>query len=331
MLQRHAMVRIVKIDRLIRAGRHPNVKRLAEELEVDRRTVERDIEALRDQFQAPLFYSHEKGGYYYADNGFVLPTFKLTEGEVLSIILGQKLLSSYAGTPFEHLVTAALEKLSASLPAEITVNLEQLEQSISFDVEPTRGEPERIRQYYQEFIRMIREKKTAVLDYHSLSSNADTRRQIDPYHLLLHGGAWYVIAYCHLRKEVRTFAVDRISSLSATDDSFTPARGFSVSEFLGDSFGIEVGSQVEQVSIRFDHDQGRYVRERNWHASQRIEDCDDGSLVLHINVSGLGEVKRWVLGYGRHAEVLAPEWLRREIDDEVAAMSVRTANAAGGR
>jgi len=71
----------------------------------------------------------------------------------------------------------------------------------------------------------------------------------------------------------------------------------------------------------FDSFAARWVRERKWHESQRLDEQPDGSLILRFTVSGLGEVKRWVFSFGSHAEVLAPEELREEIQRETKKMA----------
>ena len=119
-----------------------------------------------------------------------------------------------------------------------------------------------------------------------------------------------------MRKAIRVFALDRILDLKNTKDSFEPIRGFVLEDYLSRALGIEAGKEPQEVCIRFDRHQARWIRERRWHHTQMIGSQDDGSIILRMTVSGLGEVKRWVLGFGRHAEVLYPEKLREELMKE---------------
>ncbi len=101
-----------------------------------------------------------------------------------------------------------------------------------------------------------------------------------------------------------------------TDESFILPDDFVLEDYLSSALGIETGKETQEVCIQFDRHQARWIRERRWHHTQMIESQDDGSIILRMTVSGLGEVKRWVLGFGGHAEVLYPEKLREEIVKE---------------
>jgi predicted DNA-binding transcriptional regulator YafY len=123
-----------------------------------------------------------------------------------------------------------------------------------------------------------------------------------------------------LRKAIRIFALDRILDLKNTEDSFELMGDFVLEDYLSSALGIETGKETQEVCIRFDRHQARWVRERRWHHTQRIEPQADGSIILRITVAGLGEVKRWVLGFGGHAEVLYPEELREKLVKEAKGM-----------
>lgn len=316
---RAALGRIYHIDALVRARTFPSVTRLVKELETSRRTVERELEYLRDQLNAPLEYDRTRGGYHYARD-FQLPPFTLSEGEVLALFLGTKLLSQYRGTPYEKLIADAFEKICLALPETVSLDFSLVNQTISFAVERPRGDEQRLLHLQELLGRALRERCTVSLDYYSASRDADTSRRVDPYHLRHHQGAWYLIAFCHLRREVRMFALDRITNLWLTNVRFTPDPDFDISAYLGDSLALERGGELEEVRIRFDSFQARYIRERQWHPSQEIEEHPDGALTLTLRVRGLGEVKRWVMSFGSRAEVLDPIGLRAEISDEIRKM-----------
>lgn len=319
-VQRSRFARIYYIDQQLRHQRYPNVPKLAEKWEVHRRTVERDIEFMRDRLGAPIAYSRHKMGYYYTEKDFQLPAVNLTEGELVTLFLGQKLLNQCAGTALENDVRNAIEKICLFLPQGFSVDFDTLEQAISFDVQPLRGQEQQVAQVYRQLAIAIQNKKVVQVTYHSMWRNATETRYIDPYHLRYFQGAWYLIGYCHLRKDIRIFALDRIKDFNETDNTFTPIRDFSLRDYLQSSLGIEVGNSLEEVVIKFDRHQARWIRERRWHPSQALEPQQDGSLILRLTVSGLGEVKRWVMSFGSHAEILAPAGLREEIKQEIEAM-----------
>ncbi|BCV24326.1 YafY family protein [Gelria sp. Kuro-4] len=327
-IERHSLFRLHKIDQLIRQKRYPNVPALSRCLEVSTRTIERDLEFLRDRLGAPLKYDFKRRGYFYTNDSFSMPRLKLTEGEVVALYLGQKLLCQYKGTPYEAAIARAFAKIQTLLPDGVEVDLAEVDEFLSFDVEPLRGEEEALAACFQQLVQAIQGRETMDIIYYTASRNAQSRRLVDPYHLRCHQGAWYLIAYCHTRKEVRIFALDRIRSLRPTGHKFQPPADFSLKEYLGHSLGIERGGELRKVMISFDAVQARWIRERQWHPSQELTVLADGSLLFKVTVSGLEEVKRWVLGFGSHAEVLAPEELRRAVAREVALLAQKYAGCA---
>jgi predicted DNA-binding transcriptional regulator YafY len=89
---------------------------------------------------------------------------------------------------------------------------------------------------------------------------------------------------------------------------------------MGRAFQAERGGEVMQVALRFDAQQARYMRERRWHETQQVEELPEGGLILRFQTGGLDEVKRWVMQYGGHVEVLEPESLRKAVLREMVEM-----------
>lgn len=320
-VERHAMARIYAIDRRIRAGDCPNAAALAAELEVSRRTVERDLEVMRDRLGAPLDFDRRRCGYRYLDSRWQLPPVAFTGGELLAVFLGTRLLQQAAGTPYEEPVRSAIEKIRTLLPAGVTVDLGLTGQVISFGVEPLRGDGVRVAEVFRALEEARRLHRTVSIRYYTASRDDTGERDVDPYHLHYKDGAWYLIAYCHRRRGVRTFALDRIEHLQATLRTFAPPVGFNVATYLADAWALEKGERATEVAVRFAPRQARYIRERVWHPSQRIEKLRDGGLILRVTVSGLGELKRWILQWGAEAEVLEPADVRAAMASEAAALA----------
>jgi predicted DNA-binding transcriptional regulator YafY len=127
-----------------------------------------------------------------------------------------------------------------------------------------------------------------------------------------------MIGYCHLRKEVRVFALDRIKMLHQTKEAFEVAEDFDFEEFMRPSFGVYVGESVK-VRIWFSPDAAGYIKEKIWHDTQWIVSQKDGSIVFEAEVAGTEEIKFWVMSWGSKAEVLEPQSLREEIRAEAEA------------
>ncbi|MCD6169125.1 MAG: YafY family transcriptional regulator [Candidatus Latescibacteria bacterium] len=305
--------RMAEIDYLLAQRRYPNARKLAERFEVDVRTIYRDIDYMRDQMHAPIEFDRRRNGYYYTEEGFVLPVQRLTEGELVAIFLAERLLTQYSGTPYYAHLKSAFQKISDWLPEKVSVSLSLAAASFSFDRGPTR---ETQAEVFQTLSRAIDQRRTLSMTYFTQSRNRLTQRMIDPYHFLNHEGDWYLVAYCHRRKAVRDFAISRIRALEETDRFFSVPGDFDLQGYLRAGFGIEKGGKVADVTIWFDPYQARWIREKQWDESEQREEQADGSLILRMRIPVTGELKRWVLSYGSHAAVLEPEWLREEMREE---------------
>ena len=157
----------------------------------------------------------------------------------------------------------------------------------------------------------------ALIRYKSLSSNRTSDRRVHPYHVFNLRGNWYVAAWDRRRQEVRDFALHRIRRLTITTETYEVPRGFDFRKYMADAFAIEKGGRPVEVAIRFAPRQSRWIRERKWHRSARIQEAIDGSVTLRLKVPVSGELQRWVLQFGSEAEVLKPAALRRAVAAEL--------------
>lgn len=316
-MERHTYIRLAKIDRLIKQKRYPNCKYLAEQFETSERTILRDIEAMKDSLGAPIQYSKEKNGYYYSEEKFSLPEVKLTEGELVSIFLGEEILRKYKHTPFEEEIRKAFEKIELLLPEEISVNFDEIAQAYSFDIKQTRELDENSARVFAALAKAIKDKRSIEIKYYSMAKNEVTKRKLDPYHLRHTMGTWYLIALCHLRNDIRTFAVSNIKEIKLLDEKSVIPRNFSIEKFLADSWGIFEGAPVVKVVLRFEPAIARWVAERRWHSSQKTVENKDGSATLTFRVSGTSEIKPWIMSFGSKVRVMEPKTLRKEIINEI--------------
>lgn len=312
---RKILWRIIEIHRLIDAGACPSISALCERFEVSPRTVQRDIEHLKDFLRAPVVYDRTRGGYRY-DGPFTLPRLNLTAGELTVLLIGQRILAELAGTPLAEDAQMVMEKLPVLLGEVISVDLDRFSQKISFGLPRVRGDEDLLARHFDLLSEAMANSRTVRMEYYAPSTDEVTCREVDPYHLRLEAGAWYLIGYCHLRGELRIFALDRIRSLAKTDKTFVKPDDFSIRDYLGHSWGIERGAAEYTVKVAFDRERARWVRERVWLEGQRITDLPDGGLILEVKVSGLFSIMRWILGFGRHAVVLEPPELKAAVEAE---------------
>lgn len=314
---RHTGFRVFEVITLIRAGAYPSVRSIAEKFECSRRTAERYIEKVRDLVACDLIFDREKRGYRFIEGGPDLPAFRLSEGEAAAVFLAAKLLDQCRGTPYEAAVRRALSKLAYVFPRAVTLDsLVQPLGWVTFRVESLRGDERQVMEAFLLLEEARRQRRTVRLRYFTASRGEGGARKINPYHLHFHEGVWYLFGLCHWRGEVKIFALDRMDELELTDEPFEVPGDFSPEGFMADSFRIERGAPAD-VTIRFQPGAARYMRGKQWHPSQSIEELPEGGLILRMRVGGLGEVRRWILSLGAGAEVLEPEELRKGVAEEV--------------
>lgn len=310
--------RIYWIDEQIRADRYPNAHTVQAHFELrSTRIAYEDRKFMINRLGAPIKYNKNRNGWYYIDTTYFLPAIMLTREEITAFFLGEQLFSRYLGTPFETPLRLALDKIKQYLPEHVGYDLQKEAAAFTF----TSGGRAMVNpELLLELNEAIRSKHSVEMEYYSASSGQTNTRTVDPYYLNNIHGDWYLIAYCHTRREPRDFLTSRIKARKRLPSTFQVAPDFSLNKYLETGFLAERAKAPENIVIKFDEYQARWIRERQWHPSQQIEELPSGELILRLRVGGLGEVKRWVMGYGSHAEVLEPESLRREVEEEIKKM-----------
>ncbi len=310
--------RMLFIDRKIQEGGFPNCTTLADEWEVSSKTIQRDLDYLRYDLDAPLEYSAKERGYFYTEPRYQLPAMDVKESDLFAIYLAEKLLSQYEGTPIHHNLCQVFQKIEDSLPSKTSLGpASDFSRFSFFSASQTMIRPG----IWQAVFDGLRTLHSLEIRYQTAGGPGESRRRrIDPYHGVRFEGDWYVIAYCHLRKDIRTFSLARIEEALPCQESFTIPADFDFQTMSASHFGVHWSEKETQVRICFSREVAPYIRERTWHSSQQVSDGEDGSLVLELTVSHLFELKKWLLSWGRHAKVLGPVELARELAAEAAAM-----------
>jgi proteasome accessory factor B len=303
---RPPLERMMRIHQEIAAGKYPNASTLAREIEVVTKTISRDIEFMRDRLGLPIEYDGRRYGYHYTEEVSSFPTLQITEGELVALLIAEKALQQYRGTNFEKPLVSAFKKMQASLPDTISLNFADWDQTISFRHS---AEPILSLEIFDALAKATAKHQQLQLDYRKPGGKSAEPRIVDPYHLGNINGEWFLFAWDHLRKDIRTFVPARILAATPTGKSFARPAKFSVEKILRDSFGVVSGTGEHRVVIRFDAYAADYIREKRWHPSQELRELKDGGLELRLKLSSIGEIQRWVLGWGGSATVLEPKEL----------------------
>jgi predicted DNA-binding transcriptional regulator YafY len=313
------LFRVFWIDQQLRANQYPNARLIAEKFEVSTKTGQRTLDFMRDQLRLPLAYCAEHRGWYYSEPAFALPLLQMTEGELVALLLAERMANAYRGTAIGHQVEQAFAKIVNSMTDVVSIDLNALSEAYSFEAAVT---SEIDRQTFLQLGQAIRNHIRLEMIYYTASRGELSERQVDPLHLRNYLGEWYLIAFDHLRNETRSFHVGRIRELRLTDKHFEPPAGFHLQEYLDSGFAMIRGLEPIEVELIFNEYQARWIRERSKaHKTEEREELPDGRLRVRMQVTGLDGVKRYAMQYGANVQVIKPAELRQAVRQELAAMN----------
>jgi predicted DNA-binding transcriptional regulator YafY len=291
---------------------------LASQCSVTTRTIRRDLQAL-EEAGFPLFddRSHDDGRTRWKVNGQAFKGLAagLTVSELCALYFSRTLVASLSGTPFRDDVESAFEKLGSVLTPHMRQFLDQLPRVIASKPDPLRrrsdGDDPRQQQIVARALEATLHTRQAQITYHSRSSERTKSYLVHPYRLAYAQGGLYLLAYVPEYQEVRTFAVERILEMSLLDERFTPIEELPDAAFPN-SLGVHSGPP-ERVTVEFQAAVADYVRAREWHPSQVIEERPGGELRITLQVCIDRALQSWILSFGPFARVTAPETLAHDI------------------
>jgi len=300
---RPPLERMLRIHSLLQEGAALTAPALAGKLEVCTKTARRDLEFMRDRLGLPVEFDPARQGFRYTEEVDSFPSLQISEGELFALMVAEKALQQYRGTPFEHRLVTALRKLERALPDTVSLNLAEWNEAISFrtTAEPIAGVP-----LMEQLAAAIQQRRQLRLSYRKPGSPAPEPRVVDPLHLANVNGDWYLFGFDHLRQAIRSFVPARILQAEPTGRTFRRPARFALHRELQDSFGIFSKAGDFQVVIRFDETVADYIREKRWHPSQQLLELPGGQVELRLRLGSLVEVQRWILGWAGHAVALAP-------------------------
>ena len=307
---RPPLERMMRLHQKLIAGDFPNCRKLSDELEVSTKTIQRDIDFMRDRLGLPIEYDQLHFGFVYTEPVTHFPSVEVSEGEVVALFVAQKALEQYRGTSFEKPLRTAFQKITEGLKERIGFHWGDVDSAISF-----RGIGTSVAdlELFETVSRAVLESHELDFEYKKLGGTRHEARRVQPYHLGCVENQWYLFGFDLVRQQLRTFALPRMRKVRDTRTGFRRPADFSISKHLSDSFGVFKGKAKHRVCIHFDAFAARLVCERQWHPSQKIKRLADGEIEMSMTLGGLEEVERWILSWGEHARVMEPVELRRMI------------------
>lgn len=313
--------RLIELDRKIRDGDYPNCLTFAVDWGVSQKTIQRDIDFLRDQCGAPIAYDRERKGFYYENNSWWLPSVTLNEGDLIGVLLAVRVAEQYRGSPIARQIQRTFEKLAEMLPDNVPVNPALLYNRFTFTAPPAKPIDEKI---WTMVVRGLLARRTLKIVYRTFDGSVASGKEsrVNPYHIANLQGEWYMFGVHHGHDDVRQFAISRIMKAALTVKPFTVPVDFDPEKLLEGTFARYAGdNEVKTVRLLFDKEIASWIEEREWQPQQKLKRLKSGDIELEFPAKGLYEVQRWVLAWGRWVKVLAPAELAEMVRDEIRAMS----------
>jgi len=315
--------RLYRIDQILSERRVAPLEVFLDALEVSRATFKRDLEYLRERFNAPIIWDRKAGGYRYdaqrgqAGPAYALPGLWFSAGELYALLAAQKLLADLEPgilsahlSPLQARLSALLE--SAGQSAEEVARRVRLLSIARRAVAPA---------CFAAVAQALFSRRRLEIEAWNRARNEVNTRIVSPQRLVHYRDNWYLDAWCHWRRALRSFALDTLRRVAPLPQ---PAREISEARLdahYAAAYGIFSGKPRRRAVLRFSPERARWVSRERWHPAQRGETLPDGSYRLVVPYADERELAMDILRHGRHVVVEAPPALRRRVAAEAAAIT----------
>jgi len=315
--------RLITLIFLLQNQPNQKASELAEKLGVSLRTIHRYFEML-EEMGIPVYSERGPYGGFSLVRGYKMPPLVFTLEEAVAVVLGTGLVDELWGELYRESARGALAKLENLLPDEQRHEVAWARGSLvatgmhRADLKTQTPALEKLR-------RAIREHRSVNMNYQSSQVPHPTERGLDPYGLVHRWGWWYVIGFCHVRQEVRTFRVDRISGITLLDATFTPSSGFNLQTYLKNATHTQ--PQIT-ARLRFEPAFANLVA-GNHSYWKTVESKSDGSVEVTFPAPTLEWAASTALAYGPAVEALEPPELRVMVVEWIDTMAGKYAQEEG--
>lgn len=305
--------RFYKIDHLLKERKVVSFSGLKEALGVSRATLRRTLEYMRDRFNAPIEYDREANGYRFgkprSGPRYELPGLWFSAAEIYALLSTLQLLGNLQPGLLEGQVSPLVERLRAIL-GRGDHSWEEVQKRIRI-FQPGRRESKVV--YFSVIAAAVVKRRRLWIRHYKRGDDSETEREISPQRLIHYRENWYVDAFCHLRNDLRSFAVDAIREAVLRDARAVEKSKAELDEHLASGYGIFAGRNVEWATLKFTPQCARWVSAQEWHPKQRTRVENDGSYFLEIPYSDHRELVMEILKFGPDVEVVGPAALRQRV------------------
>lgn len=298
------------IERMLLSRRRVSFADLQNRLEVSRATLHRDLRDLKERMQVPIVC--DSGSYRIDANveRYELPGVWFSAGEIHALLSMQQLLAAFdaGGLLAEHV--GPLRQRLLGMLESATDSADDIARRIRILSAAARHYAP---QHFQHIAAALMERRRLGIEYVARSKGDTSQREISPQRLTHYRDNWYLDAWCHLRNELRSFAVDAIKTVKTIDGVARDIPENELDAALAAGYGIFAGATVQWATLIFTPERARWVAAEHWHPEQQGQFLDDGSYQLRLPYSNDPELIMDILKYGPECEVVAPSELREKV------------------
>jgi predicted DNA-binding transcriptional regulator YafY len=311
--------RIYKIDQLLASSRVVSFGTLRERLEVSRATLKRDLAYMRDRLHAPIIYDREMNGYRFDTDApriggqYELPGLWFSPQEIHALLTMQHLLANLdpGGILAPH-----VKPLMARLNHLLGTAEDAAEEIRKRILIVGQGKRAMKLEHFERVGSALLRRKRLLITYYARGKDEVSEREVSPQRLVHYRENWYLDAWCHVRRELRNFAVDSIRNCEVLEKPVREVAERTMLNVLGPGYGIFGGRNLDWVKLRFSPKRARWVAAESWHPRQKGSHQKDGCYVLEFPYADHRELLMDILKYGADVEVLEPDALREIVREE---------------
>jgi predicted DNA-binding transcriptional regulator YafY len=311
--------RLQTIHHAIKERKFPNASSLAAELGVSSKTVQRDLDYLRDELEAPIEFDRLENGYVYSRPDFVLPFLPVDGKDLFSIGVAARFLDLFGGAPLGRDLKDCYERLAHLMPPAVRMRPEIVMEKLALRNTAFRPVREKTWEAVSE---SLQRGISLSIRYHRPGEVPTEPRVVRPYAFVLSGRDWMVLAEDQAAGQVKLFYLARIEDARSTGERYTIPRDFDAGKFFRNTFGLFVGdAKPFKMRVRFSAAVSDEIRELVFHPDQKIETTKAGEAILEIPAQSIKEARRFVLVWGKDAVVLEPPELIEDLESEANALA----------
>jgi predicted DNA-binding transcriptional regulator YafY len=313
-----SMERLHRIKYMIQSRKCVPIEDFLSELEISKATFKRDLDYLRDRLKASIVYDRFLGGYKFENpedvNKIEMTGLWFSEKEATALVLMQHLLSSLDQG---GLIGPHIEPLTAIIDGilgQSETSAKELRKRIKVI---GMGSRKNSIENFSEIGAALLKRNRLEIAYYSKGKGEDTTREISPQRLIYYRENWYLDAYCHMRNDLRSFAIDGIRSAVLTNKKAQEVTEKDCHEHFAESYGIFSGKATQRAKLRFTPEHARWVAGEHWHGQQVGSFDKEGYYNLEFDFNQDPELVMDILKHGSGVEVIGPVSLKNKVKAEL--------------